>query len=89
MKRFALAVLLSSALFTAKVDAQDMPTQEELAAFFDRTVPELMEKHNVVGAVAGVTDGSETLFLGGYGEADLEEGIPVDPQTTLFRAGSI
>jgi CubicO group peptidase (beta-lactamase class C family) len=48
-----------------------------------------MEKHHVAGVVVGVTNGSADLFLEGYGKADLKNEIPVNPHTTLFRAGSI
>lgn len=48
-----------------------------------------MEEFHIAGAVVGITDGSNTLFLRGYGSADLETETAVDPETTLFRAGSI
>jgi CubicO group peptidase (beta-lactamase class C family) len=89
MKKIASIVFLNVVLFSAHAQSGTKPTPEELSRFFDRMVPALMETHHAVGVVVGVTDSSETLFLGGYGSADLEKGIPVDPQNTLFRAGSI
>ncbi|MGC9313124.1 MAG: serine hydrolase domain-containing protein [Sediminispirochaetaceae bacterium] len=65
------------------------PTETELQDLFDEAVPELMGKYHVAGAVVGVTDSSRTLFQKGYGKADIAAGIPADPETTLFRCGSI
>ncbi len=65
------------------------PSPADLQALFDKAVPQLMEKYHVAGAVVGVTDSSRTLFQKGYGKADIAAGIPADPETTLFRCGSI
>ena len=89
MKRIVCAVLLFAALFSASAQSRRKPNPEELARFFDTVVPALMEKFHIVGVVVGVSDSSNTLFLRGYGSADLETGTAVDPETTLFRAGSI
>jgi CubicO group peptidase (beta-lactamase class C family) len=92
MKKLISTTLLFGAFLAAvslSAQAEGRPTPEELALFFDQTVPSLMEEHHVVGAVVGVADRSRVLFLRGYGSADLEKGTPVDPERTLFRAGSI
>ena len=89
MKKILGAVLLFTALFSATAQSSRKPDAGELAWFFDTVVPELMEKFHVVGAVVGVADGDETLLLRGYGSADLDSGASVDPETTLFRPGSI
>lgn len=81
--------LVLCALLAAAAVAGAQPSAAELAAFFDAEVPALMEKFHVVGAVVGAADRSEVLFLRGYGSADLERGIAVDPQNTAFMAGSI
>jgi len=88
VKKIILSGLLLSILTTAGL-SQSKPTSAELADFFDTTVPALMEKHHAAGVVVGVTDSSADLFLGGYGQANLEKETPVDPKNTLFRAGSI
>jgi CubicO group peptidase (beta-lactamase class C family) len=76
-------------LFSTHAQSILAPTPQELAEFFDRTIPALMEEHHVVGVTVGITDGERPLLLRGYGSSDLEKIIPVDPNTTLFRAGSI
>jgi len=85
----AAAMPRDAAAQEALSHAAGKPGPGELAAFFDEAVPELMERFHVVGTVVGVGDGSGVLFLRGYGSADLEKGTAVDPETTLFAAGSI
>ena len=89
MRKFIWTGFLLSVLAASAAHAQSKPTIEQLSRFFDRTVPALMEQHHVVGVVVGVTDGSDTLFSSGYGNANLDKDTPVDPNMTLFRAGSI
>ena len=89
MRKFIWTGFLLSVLAASAAHAQSKPTPEQLSRFFDRTVPALMEQHHVVGVVVGVTDGSDTLFSSGYGNANLDKDTPVDPNMTLFRAGSI
>jgi CubicO group peptidase (beta-lactamase class C family) len=47
-----------------------------------------MDEHNIVGATLAVVQDGEIIFSKGYGYADLENRIPVDPAKTLFRPGS-
>jgi CubicO group peptidase (beta-lactamase class C family) len=43
----------------------------------------------IPGAVVAVVQGDETLYLRGFGRADLAGSEPVPAQKMLFRAGSI
>jgi len=61
---------------------------ESLEAFLDETVPENMERSHVPGLVITVVEGDEVLLSKGYGYADLENRIPMTPQTNI-RAGSV
>jgi CubicO group peptidase (beta-lactamase class C family) len=61
---------------------------ESLEAFLDETVPENMERSHVPGLVITVVEGDEVLLSKGYGYADLENRIPMTPQTNV-RAGSV
>ncbi len=54
-----------------------------------REIDELLNKHNIPGAVAIWVQGDEVLFSGTYGYADLEERRPVDPDKSLIRIGSV
>jgi CubicO group peptidase (beta-lactamase class C family) len=53
--------------------------------FFDS----FFEMNRVPGGVAVVVRGDDIVFARGYGYADIERAIPVSPERTLFRVGSI
>ena len=68
---------------------QDGPTDPaELEAFLEELMAEQMEEHHIPGAAVAVVKDGELFFAKGYGLADIEAGIPVDPENTLFRIGS-
>ena len=62
----------------------------DVTGFLDTFFAERMAMTNVPGAVVVVVvvDG-EILVTRGYGQADVEGGVPVDAETTVFRAGSV
>jgi len=64
-------------------------TAEDVAAYFDGMVPSEMERADIAGVVIVVVKDGQPLFERGYGLADVKAGRPVDPETTLFRPGSI
>ncbi|WP_417317784.1 serine hydrolase domain-containing protein [Emcibacter sp.] len=58
-------------------------------AFVDGAVKPVMKKdHSPSGVVAVMKDG-KMIFAKGYGYQNVEQHIPVDPKTTMFRPGSI
>ena len=69
---------------------QQGPTDPaELEAFLDKLLGREMEKHHIAGAAVSVVKDGELFFAKGYGEADVDKGIPVDPERTNFRIGSL
>lgn len=58
-------------------------------AFFDSYFEEKMAEYLVPGAAIVVVQGDEVVFIEGYGYADLAHQTPVDPNSTLFRVGSV
>jgi CubicO group peptidase (beta-lactamase class C family) len=60
----------------------------ELEAFIDGMMAAHMPSRNIPAATIAVVKDGELFFAKGYGYADREEKIPVDPYTTLFRPGS-
>lgn len=82
----AQATTLSVETATASGDLHDAAALE---AFFDARLAESMERNHVPGAVLTVVHEGEVVLLKGYGHADVESGIPVDPEGTVFYTGSV
>src|ERR687897_2060176 len=75
---------------TAQPPQQQGPTDPaELEAFLDEELGREMEKHHIAGAAVSVVKDGELFLAKGYGDADLENKIPVDPEQTVFRIGSV
>ncbi len=88
----AFAVIASLLLGTASPAAAQSggPSDPaELEAFLDGVMAASMTDHHVPGAVVSVVKDGQVFFAKGYGYADLENKMPVDPATTLFRPGSV
>ena len=64
-------------------------TREDVAAWLDGFMPYALETGDIAGAVVVVVKDGEVLVQKGYGYADLASRTPVDPETTLFRPGSV
>jgi CubicO group peptidase (beta-lactamase class C family) len=77
-----LAGLLPRAGWSAAADAQ-------LEGFVDGVLAGALARRETVGATVAVVQGGSRLLLKGYGYANAEQQVPVDPLTTLFRVGSI
>jgi CubicO group peptidase (beta-lactamase class C family) len=60
----------------------------ELEAFLDDLLEKEMEEYHIAGAAVAVVKDGQLFFAKGYGYADLENKIPVDPEQTAFRIGS-
>ncbi len=64
-------------------------TTEDVGAFFDGLVPLQIRQADIAGAVVAIVKDGTLIFAKGYGYADTEKKIPISPETTLFRPGSI
>jgi CubicO group peptidase (beta-lactamase class C family) len=64
-------------------------TRTDVQAWLDGLMPYALQNGDVAGAVVVVVKDGEVLFQKGYGYADLKRKLPVDPERTLFRPGSI
>jgi len=89
----------AQAAMTAKPSAPDAtrlqgepppgPTDtKELETFIDGLMAAHMQSHNIPAATISVVKDGTLFFAKGYGYADLEKRISVDPYKTLFRPGS-
>lgn len=75
---------------SAAVLPQQGPTDPaELEAFLDELLRKEMEEYHIAGAAVSVVKDGELFFAKGYGYANLENGILVDPEQTLFGIGSV
>jgi CubicO group peptidase (beta-lactamase class C family) len=69
--------------------AEPRLTAENMEAFFNDYLVTQMEDHHVAGATVSVVKDGEVLFTQGYGYADVDQDIPVDPENTVFILGSL
>ena len=68
-------------------------TAEDVGAWLDGKLPDALSNGNIPGAVVTVVKDGQVLTTRGYGWADTGgdggDPVPVDPESTLFRVGSI
>ena len=64
-------------------------TAADVSAFIDGIMPAQLAREDIAGAVVLVIKDGKVLFTKGYGYSDVEKRIPVTPDGTLFRPGSI
>lgn len=64
-------------------------TAQDIEAFLDGLMPLQIEQSDIAGAVVAVVKDGQVLFSKGYGYADFEKRVPVSPELTLFRTGSV
>lgn len=75
---------------TTTPSSEQGPTDPaELETFLDGLLGEQMQDYHIVGAAVSVVKDGKLFFSKGYGYADLENNIPVDPEGTLFKLGSL
>lgn len=71
------------------IAAAQSPVMDDLEAFMDGVVTAELAANQVPGAVVVVVRDGEVALGKGYGYADVEQRIPVNAETTLFRPGSV
>jgi CubicO group peptidase (beta-lactamase class C family) len=86
----ALAIPQSAAWSAPAQIVQIDPTRlAGLPDFIDGVMAQQIATRDVAGAVVTVVYRGKVLFTRGYGYADTDRRIPVDPLRTLFRPGSV
>jgi CubicO group peptidase (beta-lactamase class C family) len=80
------ALTAQPAARTVRVDAGRLAGLE---SFVDGVLAQQIATREVAGAVVMVVHDGRVLFTRGYGHADIERGLAVDAQRTLFRPGSV
>src|SRR5437773_245301 len=84
-----IRLLRRVALLTGSLGAPlTAQSRSVLVARIDSIAAAPVKSGNVAGMAVAVVKGRDTLLMRGYGLADLENQLPVTPQT-VFRIGSI
>jgi CubicO group peptidase (beta-lactamase class C family) len=86
---FLLMLLPTSARAQPRLSRDQPVPPAELEAFVDGVVRQTMTANNIAGATVSIVQDGRIVLTKGYGLADIATGRPVDPDTTLFRIGSI
>jgi CubicO group peptidase (beta-lactamase class C family) len=60
----------------------------ELETFLDDFFATTMKEYHIAGAAVAVVKDGKLFFTKGYGYKDIANGIPVDPEETMFSIGS-
>jgi len=93
MRLLATTTALVLATFVGNAVADDSPAPEltgaDVEAWLDGFLPYAMSSGDIAGGVIVVVKDGEVLAQKGYGYADVATRKPVDPERTLFRAGSV
>ncbi len=64
-------------------------TKDDVEAWLDGFIPYALQRGDIAGAVVVVVQDGNILLEKGYGYGDVAERKPVDPERSLFRAGSV
>jgi CubicO group peptidase (beta-lactamase class C family) len=64
-------------------------TAADADAFFGGIVPFGLSQYDIAGAAVAIVRDGHVLFEKGYGYSDLATKSPINPQTTMFRPGSV
>ncbi|WP_321393922.1 serine hydrolase domain-containing protein [Emcibacter sp.] len=84
-----LITWLAGSVALQAAEGLDVTDPQVVEAFSDGVIIPTMEtNHSPSGVVAVMKDG-KVIFAKGYGYIDVEKRIPVDPETSMFRPGSI
>jgi CubicO group peptidase (beta-lactamase class C family) len=70
-------------------EAPDVTNPEVVEALVDGVLKPAMAKAHSPSGVVVVMKGGKIIFAKVYGYIDVEKGIPVNPETNVFRTGSI
>jgi CubicO group peptidase (beta-lactamase class C family) len=97
----ALAALIATVAAGRPAMAQQTPAdppatgvahqldRADLEAWLDGFLPYALRSGDIAGAVVAVVKDGQVLLQKGYGYANAAARTPVDPERTLFRAGSV
>jgi len=85
----SIVVFLSIILTIIAAPGLYSESRAQFDSHFDELIHQKMEQHGIPGTVIVIVKDGEIFFSQGYGYANRDEKIPVDPVKSLFRVGSI
>lgn len=88
----ARALRALAAIFCATLSmqaAQATLDHNALSEFVDGFMLARMEAEGVAGVTLAIVHDGDVILARGYGKSDVDRGLPVEPDATLFRPGSI
>ena len=95
LRIFAAAMAVTAFMGIAPANSGELPGRSEhrldrqdLHAWLDGLLPYAMKTGDIAGALVVVVKDGNVLFQQGYGYADVDKRIPMDPERTMIRPGS-
>lgn len=89
IQSIALAVMVLLAVSLTPAVARETPVADAVVTRAEARVQSFYESSGTPGLAVSIGLGGELAWSRGYGVADLEQQVPVDPATTRFRIGSV
>lgn len=79
-------------LTTTEAEVVEVATQHDplpgLGAYIEGTIEAQMALEDIQAVTVSIVKDGEVVYANGFGMQDIEEGIEVNPETSLFRIGS-
>ena len=85
----ALAIGKTPATLTPPAGPQTLDDTAALGTFLDGVMKTQIDQLHLSSAVITVVKNGRVLYARGYGNANIAAGTAIDPETSLFRIGSI
>jgi CubicO group peptidase (beta-lactamase class C family) len=87
---FVLSLITLSACVAAQPKTAPVVVDgSDLQNFADEFFPQQMEQYHIPGLVFIFVQDGETIYSGGYGQADLDTATPMNPASIIMRIGSV
>ncbi|MFD2531236.1 serine hydrolase domain-containing protein [Gracilimonas halophila] len=88
MKKITFYVIPLLFIWISGCNTPDPEIQQDISAA-DEVLQTYVEEHDIPGMSVSVYRGGEVIWSKGYGYMDVENQVPADPASTLFRIGSV
>ena len=89
MRHVCFRVAVASLALARPVAAQSPLDSASLGAWLDSLVPRALQDGDIAGAVVVIVKDGRILVQRGYGFADLQRKIAMDPRETVIPVGSV